>query len=92
MDVIRLQEWNVVAILAAWFAFAAIFVLRRRPPPSPERTRDPMGTVGLVLQGVGFATVWSVRRPQGSPLLDAPMPVLPESPSSTSCWPRARWR
>ena len=76
MDVVRLQEWNFVAILAAWFAFAAMFFLRRRAPPSPERTRDPMGTVGLVLQGVGFATVWSVRRPQSAPLLDAPMQVL----------------
>ena len=76
MDVARLQEWTFVAILAAWFAFAAVFVLRNRSPPSTERTRDPMGTVGLVLQGVGFATVWSVRRPLGSPLLDAPMPIL----------------
>lgn len=66
----------MLAVLAAWFSFGAIFLLRRRPPASPERTRDPMGTVGLVLQGVGFGIVWGGRRPPGSPLFEAPFPAL----------------
>jgi protein-S-isoprenylcysteine O-methyltransferase len=76
VDAATLQEWTVVAVLAAWFAFAAIFLFRRRPPASPEKSRDPMGTVGLLLQGVGFGIVWSVRRALGSPLVAAPLPVL----------------
>ena len=76
MDVVRLQEWTTVAILVAWLSFAAIFVLRRRPAASAERTRDPMGTVGLVLQGLGFGIVWSVRRPTSAPLIDTSFPVL----------------
>lgn len=76
MDVVRLQEWTTVAILVAWLSFAAIFVLRRRPAASAERTRDPMGTVGLLLQGVGFGIVWSVRRPTSAPLIDTSFPVL----------------
>jgi protein-S-isoprenylcysteine O-methyltransferase len=66
----------MLAVLAAWFSFGAIFLLRRRPKDSPERTRDSMGTVGIVVQAVGFAIVWSLRRPLGSPLLEAPLPVL----------------
>jgi protein-S-isoprenylcysteine O-methyltransferase len=73
---VRLQEWTDLAVLAAWFAFGAIFLLRRRPPASPERTRDPMGTVGIVIETVGFAIVWSLRRPLGSPLFEAPLPAL----------------
>jgi protein-S-isoprenylcysteine O-methyltransferase Ste14 len=76
MDAAALQGWTVVAVLAAWFSFAAIFVFRRRPTASAERTRDPMGTVGLVLQGVGFGLVWSIRRPTSVPILDTSFPVL----------------
>jgi protein-S-isoprenylcysteine O-methyltransferase Ste14 len=76
VTVAQLQEWTMLAVLAAWFSFGAIFLLRRRPPASPERSRDPMGTVGLVLQGVGFGIVWSGRRALGSPLFEAPLPAL----------------
>ena len=76
MDAAALQSWTLVAVVAAWISFAAIFVLRRRPTVSAERTRDPMGTVGLVLQGVGFGLVWSIRRPPTVPLLETSFPVL----------------
>ena len=76
VDAATLQEWTAVAILLAWLSFAAIFVFRRRPSASSERTRDPMGTVGLLLQGVGFGIVGSIRRPATVPLLDTSFPVL----------------
>ena len=76
MDAIRIQDWTIIAVLAAWFSFAAIFLLRRRPPPSPEKVRDPMGTVGILLQGLGMWVVWIFRRGPGSPVLRAPLPVL----------------
>ena len=76
MNAAQLQAWTGVGVLAAWFGFAAVFVFRRRPPPSPERTRDPMGMVGLALQGAGFGLVWSIRRPPGSALIEASLPVL----------------
>src|SRR5690349_21179098 len=71
VNVAQLQGWTVLAILAAWFSFAAIFVFRRRPPATPDRTRDPLGVVGLALQGAGFAIIWTVRRPPGTPFVDA---------------------
>lgn len=76
MDAAALQEWVRVAVVAAWLCFAAIFVLRRRPVASAERTRDPMGSVGLLLQGVGFGIVGGIRRPSTVPLLDTSFPVL----------------
>lgn len=76
MNTVLLQEWTALAIIAAWFSFAAIFLFRRRPPAAPEKTRDPMGTVGIALQSVGFAIMWVTHRPMGTPFFDAPFPVL----------------
>jgi protein-S-isoprenylcysteine O-methyltransferase Ste14 len=76
VDIAQLQQWTLIAVSIAWFAFAAIFLRRRRPPPSPEKSRDPMGTVGLILQGAGFGIAWGVRRHLGTPLFDAALPVL----------------
>jgi len=76
VSVVLLQEWTAVAVLAAWFTFAAVFLLRRRAPPAAERQRDPMGTLGLVLQGMGFGLFWGIRRPTGAPFVDASFTVL----------------
>lgn len=76
VDAAALQKWTLVAVTAAWFAFAAIFFRRRRPASSAEKTRDPMGSVGLVLQGVGFGIAWSIRRPPTVPILETSFPVL----------------
>ena len=76
MYAVRLQEWTTVAVLGAWVSFAAIFLFRRPAPASPETSRDPMGTVGILLEGVGFGVVWSLRRPPGAPLFEAPFPLL----------------
>lgn len=76
MTVAQLQGWTVLAVMAAWVSFAAIFLLRRRPPAAPERARDPMGLAGIVLQGLGFAILSTVRRPPGTPFVEAPFSAL----------------
>jgi len=76
VDVATLQFWSQYGVLAAWFAFAAIFFLPCRPAGGSAQRRDPMGLVGLVLQGCGFGLVWGVRRPVAIPLVEAPFPVL----------------
>src|SRR5262249_32637740 len=76
MDLVTLQHWTAAAVLAAWFSFALVFLLRRRAPPAPERQRDSGGLVGIGLQGLGFAAMWSLRRPWGSPLFGWPFPAI----------------
>jgi hypothetical protein len=76
MDLVTLQQWTSAAVLAAWCAFAAVFFLRRRAPPAPERQRDSRGLAGMALQGLGLAAVWSLRRPSGSPLVPGPVAVI----------------
>jgi protein-S-isoprenylcysteine O-methyltransferase Ste14 len=60
------------AVLGSWLVFALLFLSRKRPPKAPERKRDQASRWGIVLQGVGYALVWSVRRQYFTPLV--PMP------------------
>lgn len=54
-----------VAVMIAWVVFAVAFFLNTRPASvvTPDRKRAPASIVGIVLQGLGYALVWSVRRP-----------------------------
>ncbi len=61
--------WTVVV---TWFAFAAAFLFRKRPPrtSSPKQKMGSWG--GILLAGVGMAIVWWVRRPWFSPIVPLP--------------------
>lgn len=59
-------------VVLTWFIFAATFLLRKKPESAPESKREQRSFIGIALQGVGFALVWSLRRnPALSPLFDA---------------------
>ena len=45
-------------VILCWFAFAAVFVFRKRPPKAPEAKRDRVAAVGIGLQMCGYALVW----------------------------------
>jgi protein-S-isoprenylcysteine O-methyltransferase Ste14 len=58
-------------VILIWFVFAWTFFLRKKPESAPDAKRESKSWVGLVLQGVGFALVWSIRRsPFASPIID----------------------
>jgi len=65
---------NIVSfavVLALWFVFASVFLLRKRPESAPDKVGVPKSWLGLVLQGLGFGIVWTIRRsPAFSPLID----------------------
>jgi protein-S-isoprenylcysteine O-methyltransferase Ste14 len=64
---------NLIAVLAlcvvivCWCAFAAIFLLRKKPPREAEAKRDNVSKVGITLHACSFALVW-FHRP-GAPFL-----------------------
>jgi protein-S-isoprenylcysteine O-methyltransferase Ste14 len=45
-------------VIACWFAFAGVFLLRKRTGNAPEAKRDRLSLVGIGLQMCGYALVW----------------------------------
>lgn len=52
---------TLAAVMACWFAFAGIFLFRRKPPKQTEARRDRMSFVGIFLQICAYALVWFQR-------------------------------
>ncbi len=62
----------VLVLWGCWLAFAIIFLFRKKPPRAAESKRDPASRWGIFIQGIGFALVWSIRRPFFTPI--GPLP------------------
>jgi len=63
-------------VITGWTAFAVIFMLRKAPGTTEAQKRDTVSIVGIILQAIAFALVWSQRRPfiaptSGSGLMSA---------------------
>jgi protein-S-isoprenylcysteine O-methyltransferase Ste14 len=54
---------TLTLISLSWLIFAAIFLLRKKPPHAEEAKRAPAATWGIALQSLSFAFVWSLPRP-----------------------------
>src|SRR5205807_8874187 len=69
--VIHLNFWPTVAfavVMLSWFAFVILFFTRKKPPTAPESKRDRGSIAGIVLQGLSYGIVWSVRRQWFTPI------------------------
>lgn len=56
-------------VMLCWFVFAGIFIIRKKPEASPDRKRDRGSIIGVALQGLSYAVVWSVRREAFTPIV-----------------------
>ena len=57
-------------VMACWFVFAAVFVLRKKPKPAKDAVTAPKSWLGIGLQGLSYAPVWAVHRtPMFSPFI-----------------------
>jgi Phospholipid methyltransferase len=59
-------------ICALWFAFGALYLLRKKPPRATVIKRKPGLTSGLALQGAGYAVEWFFGRRPWAPLASMP--------------------
>jgi protein-S-isoprenylcysteine O-methyltransferase Ste14 len=53
---------TLVFVLLAWFVFAFIFLLRKKPPQGEVAKRATVSRWGIILQSFSFAAVWSLPR------------------------------
>jgi protein-S-isoprenylcysteine O-methyltransferase Ste14 len=58
----------LILIILSWIFFALLFLLRKRPPEVKEAKRVTAAKWGILLQGLGFALVWTVHRSYWWPL------------------------
>src|SRR5262245_39876106 len=65
----------LVFVLACWLVYFSVFVFRRRSQWAPQEERLNRSFWGVLLVGIGFGLVWSLRRPVGTPFLDLGRPV-----------------
>src|SRR6185295_16426905 len=78
--------------MVSWFTFAASFLFFKKPPSPPDKKRDPSSIAGLVLQGIGYLIVWTLRRALLTPilslgkLLEVVLAVLAMALAAGSVW------
>ncbi|MGA2261469.1 MAG: isoprenylcysteine carboxylmethyltransferase family protein, partial [Acidobacteriota bacterium] len=61
------------AVMLCWFVFASAFLLRTRPPKNVQMKRSNGSLAGILIVAIGYAVVWSFRRPTMSAIL----PMVP---------------
>jgi protein-S-isoprenylcysteine O-methyltransferase Ste14 len=49
---------TLAAVMVCWFAFAGIFLFRKKPPKQAEARRDRLSFIGIFLQICAYGLVW----------------------------------
>ena len=62
-----IAQVTLAGVMLCWFAFAAVFALRKKPPKDPEATRNRLSILGIVLQMCAYFLAWF--QPPRSPFL-----------------------
>jgi protein-S-isoprenylcysteine O-methyltransferase Ste14 len=74
--IVRYEFWPTLAfgaVMLSWLVFVVVFALflRQKAPSAPDSKREPTSIVGIALQGVSYAVVWTLRRPPFTPIVPA---------------------
>jgi protein-S-isoprenylcysteine O-methyltransferase Ste14 len=56
-------------VMLCWLGFAGVFIFRRKPEATSDQKRDRGSIIGVLLQGLSYLIVWSVRRKPFTPII-----------------------
>jgi protein-S-isoprenylcysteine O-methyltransferase len=62
-------------VMFCWFAFAGIFIFRKKPLEAPDKKKDRGSIIGVALQGLSYAIVWAVHRQPFTPIVFGNYPL-----------------
>ncbi len=73
--------WPTLAftiVMLSWLMFIVVFAifLRQRAPSGPDSKREPKSILGIALQGVSYAIIWTFRRQPFTPIVAPASEVL----------------
>jgi protein-S-isoprenylcysteine O-methyltransferase Ste14 len=60
-----LPALTFAVVMLCWFAFAAVFILRKKPPITTDQKRERGSLFGVLLQGIAYGVVWSQLHRRG---------------------------
>jgi protein-S-isoprenylcysteine O-methyltransferase Ste14 len=69
-DLSTIHFYAFAGVMVCWIIFAALFLLRKRYPKPNATQRETSSFIGIAMQAVGFAIIWTLRRPPATPLLE----------------------
>lgn len=80
-----------VIVMLCWFAFAGVFLFRKKPPSPPDQKREPGSLIGVAFQGMSYGLVWGVHRSAFTPIVasdpvSTALGVLAVCSAVTSVW------
>jgi protein-S-isoprenylcysteine O-methyltransferase Ste14 len=79
-------------VIASWITFAGAFLAHKKPAKQEETKRNKRAMLGIVLQSVGYLSVWAIQRPMFSPIvsmavaLEIVLAVVTVGISAASVW------
>jgi protein-S-isoprenylcysteine O-methyltransferase Ste14 len=62
-------------VMLCWLGFAGVFIFRKKPEATSDQKRDRGSIIGVLLQGLSYAVVWSVRRKPFTPIISLGKPA-----------------
>jgi protein-S-isoprenylcysteine O-methyltransferase Ste14 len=71
---LRLEFWPTLAfavVIFSWCVFVVVFLVQRKPASAPDSKRDRSSIPGIVLQGLSYAIVWSIKRTAFTSIISA---------------------